>query len=133
MKHILSILLFCLIFENVFSSHKNFARMIQKLKANKLSKSKVNKLRNLQTDISDDGETNGTYVAPPSESYTETPDDQPETGNATANNSFVPASKPVSQKGRKIGNKKAQIQIMKFHSFKIKGKKISFASFFYFI
>ena len=133
MKHILSILLFCLIFENVFSSHKNFARMIQKLKANKLSKSKANKLRNLQTDISDDGETNGTYVPPPSESYTQTPDDQPETGNATANNSFVPATKPVSQKGRKIGNKKAQIQIMKFHSFNIEGKKISFASFFYFI
>ena len=133
MKHILSILLFCLIFENVFSSSKNFARMIQRLKTNKLSNSKVNKLRNLQTDISDDGETNGTYVAPPSENYTETPDDQPETGNATANNSFVPASKPVSQKGRKIGNKKAKIQIMKFHSFNIEGKKISFASFFYFI
>ena len=70
MKHILSILLFCLIFENVFSSSKNFARMIQRLKTNKLSNSKVNKLRNLQTDISDDGETNGTYVAPPSENYT---------------------------------------------------------------
>ena len=133
MKHILSILLFCLIFENVFSSSKNFARMIQRLKTNKLSNSKVNKLRNLQTDISDDGETNGTYVAPPSESYTQTPDDQPETGNATANNSFVPASKPVSRKGRKIGNKKAQIQIMKFHSFSIVGKKISFSTFFYFI
>ena len=133
MKHILSILLFCLIFENVFSSSKNFARMIQRLKTNKLSNSKVNKLRNLQTDISDDGETNGTYVPPPSESYTQTPDDQPETGNATANNSFVPASKPVSQKGRKIGNKKAQIQIMKFHSFSIVGKKISFSTFFYFI
>ena len=79
---------------------------------------------------------NVTYVEPPvAEEYTPTDDDQPENGNATAKDAQVPADKPVSRKGRQKGNKKASIQIMKFHGFKApKGPgRITFGMFFYFI
>ena len=79
---------------------------------------------------------NVTYVEPPvAEEYTPTDDDQPENGNATAKDAQVPADKPLSRKGRKKGNKKASIQIMKFHGFKApKGPgRITFGMFFYFI
>ena len=76
------------------------------------------------------------YNSPPAEDYTDDPfSNQTENINATAKDSFVSSNKPVSQKGYKTDNKRANIHFMKFHSFskeKDQGK-IKFKTIFYFI
>ena len=136
MKQIFYILLFCLISESVFAGRKNFAqRWAKGLFPKKLTKLNEQKLRKLDTDTASDESGDDTYVLPPAENYTPTPDNQSETGNATAQDSQVIATKPVSTKGRKTKNKSAKVQIMKFHSFRTEngGKSILFSTFFYFI
>ena len=136
MKQIFYILLFCLISESVFAGRKNFAqRWAKGLFPKKLTKLNEQKLRKLDTDTASDESGDDTYVLPPAENYTPTPDNQSETGNATAQDSQVIATKPVSTKGRKTKNKSLKVQIMKFHSFRTEngGKSILFSTFFYFI
>ena len=79
-------------------------------------KAKENKLRQLQgTDQSgESGESDQALPAPTN--YTETPADQPETGDATAENAPVEANKPI-KKPKKTDNKKAAVQFSKFYGF----------------
>ena len=86
--------------------------------------------RNLEENTDEDDDE---VVLPQTEPYTMTPEDQPESASATAANSQVPASKPVSTKGFRKGNKLANIQIMKFANFRALTNRIMFSTFFYFI
>ena len=71
-------------------------------------------------------------VAP--EEYTETEEDQAETGNANAADAQVDASKPISTKGYTTDSKDSDVQIMKFHSYStsVEEGKINFNTIFYF-
>ena len=123
MKYILSFFLFCLIFQNITA--ENLIRKLQlaKLKLNlkSMAKAKEQKLVNAEeTQIIDDGnyaETNRTEESlPPVTSYNETPRDQPESGDATAENAEVEADKPIIQP-KITGNFKARVKISKIHGF----------------
>ena len=121
MKYILSLILFCLIFQNIMainlSRKMELAKFALTLRAMVLAKEK--KLRQLQgTDKGDEPEETDTTVetTPPATNYTETPNDQPETGEATAENGVVPADKPIKQT-KITDNKTARVQFSKFHGF----------------
>ena len=58
---------------------------------------------------------------------------QAENASATVEDYTVNSDKPVSQKGHKTDEKRSDIHIMKFHSFKQFKKKINFDTIFYFI
>ena len=100
-----------------------------------ISKLKEKSIRKLQgTDTTEEGNQTEIVEPIPIDNYIPTGDTEAETGNATASDAKVPATKPYS-KNYKRGNKNANIQFMKFHSFNFdsSAKKISFSTFFYFI
>ena len=73
------------------------------------------------------------YREIPSEEYNVTAVNQPETGNATAEDAQVNASKPVSTNGYTEDEKESDVQIMKFHSYDSSEEgKVKFNTFFYF-
>ena len=123
MKYIFTLLLLALTFQSIFSEQEPISQEEAKEKHIKTAKVlnylfKVNKrsLRKLQ-DTSGPEETSEPTL-PPSEPYVPTPDDEPESGNAAAENHEVPVKKPVAKKTKTTNNKKLGIQISKFHSFK---------------
>ena len=110
-------------FQSIFSEQEPISQEEAKEKHIKTAKVlnylfKVNKrsLRKLQ-DTSGPEETSEPTL-PPAEPYVPTPDDEPESGNAAAENHEVPVKKPVAKKTKTTNNKKLGIQISKFHSFK---------------
>ena len=123
MKYIFTLLLLALTFQSIFSEQEPISQEEAKEKHIKTAKAlnylfKVNErsLRKLQ-DTSGAEETSEPTL-PPSEPYVSTPDDEPESGNAAAENHEVPVKKPVAKKTTTTNNKKLGIQISKFHSFK---------------
>ena len=131
MKYFFSFLLICLLAENVFNRPQKISSRLSKM----ISKLKEKSIRKLQgTDTTEEGNQTETVEPIPIDNYIPTGDTEAETGNATASDAKVPATKPYS-KNYKRGNKNANIQFMKFHSFKFysTSKKISFSTFFYFI
>ena len=131
MKYFFSFLLICLLAENVFNRPQKISSRLSKM----ISKLKEKSIRKLQgTDTTEEGNQTETVEPIPIDNYIPTGDTEAETGNATASDAQVPATKPYS-KNYKRGNKNANIQFMKFHSFKFDStsKKISFSTFFYFI
>ena len=140
MKYIFTLLLLALTFQSIFSEQEPISQEEAKEKHIKTAKVlnylfKVNErsLRKLQ-DTSGPEETSEPTL-PPAEPYVPTPDGQPESGSATAQNHDVPVDKPLASKTR-TNNKKAKIQISKFHSFKPSDSGIgpfTFGMLFYFI
>lgn len=131
MKYFFSFLLLCLLAENVFNRPQKISSRLSKM----ISKLKEKSIRKLQgTDTTEEGNQTETVEPIPIDNYIPTGDTEAETGNATAKDAKVPATKPYS-KNYKRGNKNANIQFMKFHSFNFdsSAKKISFLTFFYFI
>jgi len=141
MKYIFTLLLLALTFQSIFSEQEPISQEEAKGKHIKAAKVlnylfKVNErsLRKLQ-DTSGPEETSEPTL-PPAEPYVPTPDDEPESGNATAQNHEVPVDKPVATKTKTTNNKGAPIQIGKFHSFKTSSNGIgpfTFGMFFYFL
>ena len=139
MKHILSLVLFCLIFQNIMADY----RLARKLKLTKfaltlkaLVQRKEKKLRRLQkTDQNDAPVDTTVQISAPVTNYTETPKDQAEQGEATAENAPVEASKPIGIPN-KNDNNKAPVQFSKFHGFKKPTRRgpgpVNFNVFFYF-
>ena len=131
MKYFFSFLLICLLAENVFNRPQKISSRLSKM----ISKLKEKSIRKLQgTDTTEEGNQTEIVEPIPIDNYIPTGDTEAETGNATASDAKVPATKPYS-KNYKRGNKNANIQFMKFHSFNFdsSAKKISFSTFFYFI
>ena len=131
MKYFFSFLLICLLAENVFNRPQRISSRLSKM----ISKLKEKSIRKLQgTDTTEEGNQTEIVEPIPIDNYIPTGDTEAETGNATAKDAQVPATKPYS-KNYKRGNKNANIQFMKFHSFNFdsSAKKISFSTFFYFI
>jgi len=139
MKHILSLVLFCLIFQNIMADYRlarklKLAKSVLTLKA--MAQSKEKKLRRLPgTDENDEPVDTTVQTSAPVTNYTETPGDQAEQGEATAENAPVVASKPIG-KPNKNDNNKAPVQFSKFHGFKKPTKrgpgKVNFNVYFYF-
>ena len=151
MKHVFSILLFCLIFQSVLTSKRALRMKLAKFgKALRLiSDAKEKKLRKLEgTDVTTDTEAGSTDTStqiPDTSVETTAPiikhndtsnENEPENTNATAEDSPVPVSKPVARQPKIKDNPKAKVQITKFHSFKrptTRGPgKVTFGTFFYF-
>ena len=139
MKLILSLVLFCLIFQNIMADYRlarklKLAKSVLTLKA--LVQRKEKKLRRLQkTDQNDEPVDTTVQTSAPVTNYTETPKDQAEQGEATAENAKVEASKPIG-KPNKNDNNKAPVQFSKFHGFKKPKRKgpgpVNFNVYFYF-
>lgn len=139
MKHILSLVLFCLIFQNIMADY----RLARKLKLSKsvltlkaMAQRKEKKLRRLpETDENAEPVDTTVQTSAPVTNYTETPGDQAEQGEATAENAPVEASKPIG-KPNKNDNNKAPVQFSKFHGFKKPTRRgpgpVNFNIYFYF-
>ena len=140
MKQTFSILLFCLVFQNILTTQQTL-----KAKIENFAKEKIRKLENTDEEDQSSGESNNTNNTessdtrpppPPVIPYLPSPEHEPESADATAENAPVEVNKPVSIKRKTTENKKAQVQVTKFHGFKkptIKGPgPISFGIFFYF-
>ena len=67
--------------------------------------------------------------------YTAPPIEEPENINATADNTIVNSTKPVSTIPKTTENKMASVQVIKFHSFKAPSGqgKVTFGVYFYFL
>ena len=139
MRHILSLVLFCLIFQNIMADYRlarklKLAKSVLTLKA--IVQRKEKKLRRLQkTDQNDEPVDTTVQTSAPVTNYTETPKDQAEQGEATAENAKVEASKPIG-KPNKSDKNKAPVQFSKFHGFKKPTRRgpghVNFNVFFYF-
>ena len=139
MKHILSLVLFCLIFQNIMADYRlarklKLAKSVLTLKA--MAQRKEKKLRRLsETDENAEPVDTTVQTSAPVTNYTETPGDQAEQGEATAENAKVEASKPIG-KPNKSDNNKAPVQFSKFHGFKKPTRRgpgpVNFNVFFYF-
>ena len=118
MKYIFSLVLFCLIFQNSLGEKLSRKMKLAKfaLTLRSIAKEKE-KLRKLQTDKTEDSDT-AVATTPPAGNYTETKEDEKESGDATAENAVVNVTKPVSVTPKKTENKKARVQVTKFHGFK---------------
>ena len=118
MKYIFSLVLFCLIFQNALGEKVSRKMKLAKfaLTLRSLAKEKE-KLRKLQTDGTEDSDTS-VETTPPAGNYTETKEDEKESGDATAENAVVNATKPVSVTPKKTEDKKASVQVTKFHGFR---------------
>ena len=141
MRQIFLILLFCLAFENALTDldperRNRLGKVIKFMKVIKeINERKQRKLEGTDESDSDTG-ANGTYVSPkatPFDNATNSDPNTKEVGEAIAENGKVPADKPVSTTTPLSNNKNNNVQILKFHSFKIKEKLIKFSSIFYFI
>ena len=140
MKYILSLVLFCLIFQNIMteklSRKMQLAKFALSLRALAKAKEQKSKLGDEGTDKAsiDDGESDTTVITnAPVTRYDPTPDNQPESADATAENAPVSANKPVSVKPKETGDKKAKVQVTKFHGFEASGLKINFKTIMYFL
>ena len=139
MKHILSLVLFCLIFQNIMADYRlarklKLAKSVLTLKA--MAQRKEKKLRRLPgTDENAEPVDTTVQTSAPVTNYTETPGDQAEQGEATAENAKVEASKPIG-KPNKSDKNKAPVQFSKFHGFKKPKRKgpgpVNFNVYFYF-
>ena len=139
MKHILFLVLFCLIFQNIMADYRlarklKLAKSVLTLKA--MAQRKEKKLRRLpETDENDKPVDTTVQTSAPVTNYTETPGDQAEQGEATAENAKVEASKPIGKPNKKDNNK-APVQFSKFHGFKKPTRKgpgpVNFNVYFYF-
>ena len=138
MKLILSLVLFCLIFQNIMADYRlarklKLAKSVLTLKA--MAQRKEKKLRRLETDENAEPVDTTVQTSAPVTNYTETPKDQAEQGEATAENAKVEASKPIG-KPNKSDKNKAPVQFSKFHGFKKPTKRgpgpVNFNVFFYF-
>ena len=141
MRQIFLILLFCLAFENALTDldperRNRLGKIIKFMKVIKeINERKQRKLEGTDESDSDTG-ANGTYVSPkatPFDNATNSDPNTKEVGEAIAENGKVPADKPVSTTTPLSNNKDNNVQILKFHSFKIIQKLIQFSSIFYFI
>lgn len=123
MKYILSLVLFCLIFQNI---------MAEKI-SRKMAKFALRQLEG--TDQGDEPSDTTVGTTPPETEYKETPKGEAETGEAIAENASVDADKPI-KKEKKTDNIKAQVQFSKFHGFQKPSKKgpgeVKFGVFLYF-
>ena len=138
MKHILSLVLFCLIFQNIMADYRlarklKLAKSVLTLKA--MAQRKEKKLRRLPETDENFVDDTTVQTSAPVTNYTETPGDQAEQGEATAENAKVEASKPIG-KPNKSDNNKAPVQFSKFHGFKKPTRRgpgpVNFNVFFYF-
>ena len=118
MKFIFSLVLFCLIFQNALGEKLSRKMKLAKfaLTLRSIAKEKE-KLRKLGTDGAEDLDT-AVATTPPAGNYTETKEDEKESGDATAENAVVNVTKPVSVTPKKTEDKKASVQVTKFHGFK---------------
>ena len=118
MKFIFSLVLFCLIFQNALGEKLSRKMKLAKfaLTLRSIAKEKE-KLRKLGTDGAEDYDT-AVATTPPAGNYTETKDDEKESGDATAENAVVNTTKPVSETPKQTENKKASVQVTKFHGFR---------------
>ena len=118
MKFIFSLVLFCLIFQNALGEKLSRKMKLTKfaLTLRSIAKEKE-KLRKLGTDGAEDSDT-AVATTPPAGNYTETKDDEKESGDATAANAVVNTTKPVSVTPKKTEDKKASVQVTKFHGFR---------------
>ena len=141
MRQIFWIILFCLAFENAVTDldperRNRLGKIIKFMKVIKeINERKQRKLEGTDESDSDTG-ANGTYVSPkatPFDNATNSDPNTKEVGEAIAENGKVPADKPVSTTTPLSNNKDNNVQILKFHSFKIIEKLIKFSSIFYFI
>jgi len=110
------------------------AKSVLTLKA--MAQRKEKKLRRLsETDENAEPVDTTVQTSAPVTNYTETPGDQAEQGEATAENAKVEASKPIG-KPNKSDKNKAPVQFSKFHGFKKPTKRgpgpVNFNVFFYF-
>ena len=139
MKYILSLLLFCLIFQNIMTEKLSRKLQLAKFALSLRALAKANEQKSKLaegTDITsiDDGESDTTVITnAPVTSYTPTPDDQPESANATAENAPVNSNKPVSLTRKETSDKKAKVQVTKFHGFNAIGLDIIFKTLMYFL
>ena len=113
MRYILSLLLFCLIFQNIVSQKLSRVQLTTIGLFLSEHKQKLRKLQN--TDTTED--TSGPTLPEP-EPYTMPLPGQPENVPATANNSEVPFNTTVSSVPKRTGNKKAPVQFSKFYGFR---------------
>ena len=118
MKFIFSLVLFCLIFQNALGEKLSRKMKLAKfaLTLRSIAKEKE-KLRKLGTDGAEDLDT-AVATTPPAGNYTETKEDEKESGDATAENAVVNVTKPVSETPKQTENKKASVQVTKFHGFR---------------
>ena len=137
MKHLLSLLLFCFILESVLTTKRTLRnKLIKTLKTMKeLNEKKMRKLAGTDEEDSSSGATDTTVqTTPAAGTYNDTsPTDAPESTSATAENGVVDASKPVAVKTKKSDNKKAAVQVTKFHGFiqSTKRNRISYFQYFF--
>ena len=113
MRYILSLLLFCLIFQNIVSQKLSRVQLTTIGLFLSEHKQKLRKLQN--TDTTED--TSGPTI-PEAEPYTMPLPGHPENVPATANNSEVPFNTTVSSVPKRTGNKKAPVQFSKFYGFR---------------
>ena len=123
MKYIFTLLLLALTFQSIFSEQEPISQEEAKEKHIKTAKVlnylfKVNERSPRKLQDTSGAEETSEPTLPPSEPYVPTPDDEPESGNAAAENHEVPVKKPVAKKTKTTNNKKLGIQISKFHSFR---------------
>ena len=115
------------------SRKMQLAKFALNLRASAIAKEqKLRQLDGTDKGDSDESDTIAQTNAPVT-SYTPTPDDQPESTNATAENVPVNASKPVSVKPKETSEKKKAVQVNGFHGFKNEGQKIDFNTIIYFL
>ena len=140
MKYIFSLVLFCLIFQNALGEKLSRKMKLAKfaLTLRNIAKEKEKRIRKLQTDKSEESAT-AEATTPPVGNYTETPIDAPENTNATAANTVVNATKPVSVAPKQTEEKTSKVQVTKFHGFNIEPKRnnqpavVKFGVFIYFL
>ena len=123
MKYIFSLVLFCLIFQNALGEKLSRKMKLAKfaLTLRNIAKEKEKQIRKLQTDKSEESAT-AEATTPPVGNYTETKDDEKESGDATEANAVVNASKPVSGVPKQTEEKTSKVQVTKFHGFNIEPK-----------
>ena len=138
MRYLISFLLLFAILENVISDDsikKRMLRVALKLK-------EIQKRKEMQRKLQDEIEGNSDQPVPPvveptipDVPYNDTGDDNPESSDPFGENTVVPSNKPYTppQKG---DNKKANIQLVKCHGFKVKRQsdiwKIGYGTYIFF-
>lgn len=138
MRYLFSLLLLCLIFENALTTRRSLKMKMAKVvkvmhEISRIKEKKIRKLDGTDSGDSDSGSETVEATTPPTEEYVQTGEDEAESGNATAANAPVSATKPVATKPKSSTKKDAAVQVTKFHGFKASGtKKISFGVYFYF-
>ena len=137
MKNVLSILLLCLIFQNVLTSRRSLKMRMAKA-AEALKVISQNTEDAIDTEAGDENSTDtSVQTTLPNDEYKDDSQvDAPESANATASNAPVPVDKPVATKPKTKGNSNAAVHVIKFHGFKgpaTRGPgKVTFGAYIYF-